>query len=113
MMTTEFTNELTLENLIKLLEDFDMQDQTSADLLELNEYSDTLSYYRDIAEHFNLSFWIWEMLLSSDDSDTYIYYRDWNTIHILEEWLPEWNTIEELFKWLQLMESKIILVRNE
>jgi len=52
------TSELTLENLTELLEDFDMQDQTSADLLEVNQYSDTLSYYRDIVDYFDLSFWI-------------------------------------------------------
>ena len=109
------TSELTLENLTELLEDFDMQDQTSADLLEVNQYSDTLTYYRDIVDYFDLSFWIWEMFFSDDDSETYIYYRyrHSNTIHILEEWLPEWNTVEELFKWLQSMEAKTILFRNE
>lgn len=78
-------------------------------------YSDMLEYHRNIIKELWLSFWLWELFITENESETLVYIRSNNdkTIHVLQEWLPECKTLKWYVTWLNIMEDKANLIYNK
>ena len=61
-----------------------------------------------ISNKLRLSFWIWELSISEDESETIVYIKTNNNkvIHVLDEWLQEFKTLKWYVTWLNIMEDR-------
>ena len=78
-------------------------------------YSDILEYHRHMINKLKLSFWLWELYISEDESETIVYIKTNNdkVIHVLDEWLQEFETLKWYVEWLNEMEEKANLILNK
>jgi hypothetical protein len=62
-----------------------------------------------------LSFWLWELFISEDESETIVYIKTNNNkvIHVLDEWLQEFKTLKWYVAWLNKMQDKANLILNK
>lgn len=78
-------------------------------------YSDILDYHRNMIQELWLSFWLWELSVTEDKSETIVYIKTDNDklIHVLDDSLQEFKTLKWYVKWLNETENKANLILNK
>lgn len=73
------------------------------------DWSSIIEYHRDMINELWLSFWIWELFISWDQTETIVYikYNNDKDIRILDTWLDEFKSLEDYTIWLNEMEYKV------
>jgi hypothetical protein len=110
LQETQRVKEITEEKLKEAIRDASNCDKwDELDELKDNAYDywDKLDFFRNIITYLELSFWIWEVMTSSDSSETICYYCMWDDRIFVWDMETEFDSFEECIEFLTDCESQV------